>query len=83
MPIPSPLLPHTTRERENVKTTIKAARRTASFRIRDIHPSHYGRICPIDTSEGINVGLIGSLAIHGRIGIIENSNIKKISLFIK
>nr|YP_010924578.1 RNA polymerase beta subunit [Ianthopappus corymbosus]WKB11337.1 RNA polymerase beta subunit [Ianthopappus corymbosus] len=42
--------------------------RTASFRIRDIHPSHYGRICPIDTSEGINVGLIGSLAIHARIG---------------
>nr|YP_009484313.1 RNA polymerase beta subunit [Lilium washingtonianum]AWD37703.1 RNA polymerase beta subunit [Lilium washingtonianum] len=41
--------------------------RTASFRIRDIHPSHYGRICPIDTSEGINVGLIGSLAIHVRI----------------
>ncbi|KAG9438749.1 hypothetical protein H6P81_021287 [Aristolochia fimbriata] len=38
------------------------------FRIRDIHPSHYGRICPIDTSEGINVGLIGSLAIHARIG---------------
>ncbi|PPD85332.1 hypothetical protein GOBAR_DD17726 [Gossypium barbadense] len=33
-----------------------------------IHPSHYGRICPIDTSEGINVGLIGSLAIHARIG---------------
>nr|YP_009436227.1 RNA polymerase beta subunit [Cyphia banksiana]ATG26405.1 RNA polymerase beta subunit [Cyphia banksiana] len=42
--------------------------RAASFRIRDIHPSHYGRICPIDTSEGINVGLIGSLAIHARIG---------------
>ncbi|CAH9117627.1 unnamed protein product, partial [Cuscuta epithymum] len=42
--------------------------RTASFRIRDIHPSHYGRICPIDTSEGSNVGLIGSLAIHARIG---------------
>nr|YP_010711405.1 RNA polymerase beta subunit [Corydalis turtschaninovii]YP_010711593.1 RNA polymerase beta subunit [Corydalis wandoensis]UGO88832.1 RNA polymerase beta subunit [Corydalis turtschaninovii]WDA91968.1 RNA polymerase beta subunit [Corydalis turtschaninovii]WDA92248.1 RNA polymerase beta subunit [Corydalis wandoensis] len=42
--------------------------RTASFRIRDIHPSHYGRICPIDTSEGINVGLIGSFAIHARIG---------------
>nr|WBR76459.1 RNA polymerase beta subunit [Ceratostigma minus] len=41
---------------------------TASFRIRDIHPSHYGRICPIDTSEGINVGLIGSLAIHAKIG---------------
>nr|YP_009436335.1 RNA polymerase beta subunit [Cyphia belfastica]ATG26512.1 RNA polymerase beta subunit [Cyphia belfastica] len=42
--------------------------RAASFRMRDIHPSHYGRICPIDTSEGINVGLIGSLAIHARIG---------------
>src|ERR1044072_3696345 len=42
--------------------------RTASFSIRDIQPSYYGRICPIDTSEGINVGLIGSLAIHARIG---------------
>nr|YP_009470649.1 RNA polymerase beta subunit [Anemopaegma acutifolium]YP_009471139.1 RNA polymerase beta subunit [Anemopaegma glaucum]AVF97468.1 RNA polymerase beta subunit [Anemopaegma arvense]AVF97076.1 RNA polymerase beta subunit [Anemopaegma acutifolium]AVF97174.1 RNA polymerase beta subunit [Anemopaegma acutifolium]AVF97762.1 RNA polymerase beta subunit [Anemopaegma glaucum]AVF97860.1 RNA polymerase beta subunit [Anemopaegma glaucum] len=39
---------------------------TAGFPIRDIHPSHYGRICPIDTSEGVNVGLIGSLAIHAR-----------------
>ncbi|PIA29013.1 hypothetical protein AQUCO_06400064v1 [Aquilegia coerulea] len=42
--------------------------RTASFRIRDIQLSHYGRICPINTSEGINVGLIGSLEIHARIG---------------
>nr|UZC37006.1 RNA polymerase beta subunit [Pteridophyllum racemosum] len=42
--------------------------RTASFGIRDIHPSYYGRICPIDTSEGINVGLVGSLSIHARIG---------------
>ncbi|KAB2039986.1 hypothetical protein ES319_D02G048400v1, partial [Gossypium barbadense] len=42
-------------------------RQTANFRIRDIHPNHYGRICPIGTSEGINVGLIGSLAIHARI----------------
>ncbi|CAN0934120.1 DNA-directed RNA polymerase subunit beta [Linum grandiflorum] len=41
--------------------------RTASFRIRDIHPSHYGRICPIDTSEGIKVGLIGSLSIHAKL----------------
>nr|QBA69222.1 RNA polymerase beta subunit [Bignonia corymbosa] len=40
--------------------------RTAGFTIRDIHPSHCGHICPIDTSEGINVGLIGSLAIHAR-----------------
>nr|YP_010291906.1 RNA polymerase beta subunit [Xyris capensis]ULQ68503.1 RNA polymerase beta subunit [Xyris capensis] len=42
--------------------------RTASFRVRDIHPSYYGRICPIDTSEGMKVGLIGSLAIHVKIG---------------
>nr|YP_010474021.1 RNA polymerase beta subunit [Corydalis crispa]UVH68234.1 RNA polymerase beta subunit [Corydalis crispa] len=42
--------------------------RTASFRMRDIHPSHYGRICPIDTAEGINVGLVGSFALHARIG---------------
>nr|WGO59335.1 RNA polymerase beta subunit [Aneura pinguis] len=42
-------------------------RRTASFQVRDIHPSHYGRICPIETSEGMNAGLIGSLAIHAGI----------------
>nr|YP_009427814.1 RNA polymerase beta subunit [Circaeaster agrestis]ASV47690.1 RNA polymerase beta subunit [Circaeaster agrestis]QKI32449.1 RNA polymerase beta subunit [Circaeaster agrestis]QKI32619.1 RNA polymerase beta subunit [Circaeaster agrestis]QKI32789.1 RNA polymerase beta subunit [Circaeaster agrestis]QKI32874.1 RNA polymerase beta subunit [Circaeaster agrestis] len=53
--------------------------RTASFRIRDIHPSYYGRICPIDTSEGIKVGLIGSLAIHARVdpwGSIESPFLK-------
>nr|WMW14573.1 RNA polymerase beta subunit [Tripterygium hypoglaucum] len=66
--------------------------RTANFRIRDIHPSHYGRICPIDTSEGINVGLIGSLAIHAKIGhwgslespfyeIFEESKSKKNRMF--
>ncbi|CAN1355537.1 DNA-directed RNA polymerase subunit beta [Linum perenne] len=43
--------------------------RTVSFRIRDIHPSHYGRICPIDTSEGIKVGLIGSLSIHAKLDL--------------
>nr|YP_009154338.1 RNA polymerase beta subunit [Metasequoia glyptostroboides]AKM70796.1 RNA polymerase beta subunit [Metasequoia glyptostroboides] len=42
--------------------------RTATFRTRDIHPSHYGRICPITTSEGINVGLIGSLSIYATLG---------------
>nr|YP_010410344.1 RNA polymerase beta subunit [Cycas falcata]YP_010410779.1 RNA polymerase beta subunit [Cycas edentata]YP_010411127.1 RNA polymerase beta subunit [Cycas sundaica]UCU08338.1 RNA polymerase beta subunit [Cycas glauca]UDY71815.1 RNA polymerase beta subunit [Cycas circinalis]URF35006.1 RNA polymerase beta subunit [Cycas sp. Sulawesi 11333]URF36398.1 RNA polymerase beta subunit [Cycas seemannii]URF36920.1 RNA polymerase beta subunit [Cycas rumphii] len=42
--------------------------RTASSRIRDIHPSHYGRICPIETSEGMNAGLVASLAIRARIG---------------
>nr|YP_009589798.1 RNA polymerase beta subunit [Selaginella tamariscina]QBL76381.1 RNA polymerase beta subunit [Selaginella tamariscina] len=40
------------------------ARRTASSRMRDIHPSHYGRACPIETSEGMNAGLISSLALH-------------------
>nr|UFP91554.1 RNA polymerase beta subunit [Selaginella erythropus] len=39
-------------------------RRTASYQVRDIHPSHYGRVCPIETSEGTNAGLISSLALH-------------------
>nr|AKI29353.1 rpoB [Selaginella uncinata] len=39
-------------------------RRTASSQVRDIHPSHYGRVCPIGTSEGTNAGLISSLALH-------------------
>nr|YP_009258707.1 beta subunit of RNA polymerase [Coleochaete scutata]ANI25708.1 beta subunit of RNA polymerase [Coleochaete scutata] len=42
-------------------------RRTATFNVRDIHPSHYGRICPIETSEGMNAGLIASLATHAQI----------------
>nr|YP_009379777.1 RNA polymerase beta chain [Callitris rhomboidea]BAX56304.1 RNA polymerase beta chain [Callitris rhomboidea] len=42
--------------------------RTSTFRTRDIHPSHYGRICPITTAEGINVGLIGSLSIYATLG---------------
>nr|YP_010881322.1 RNA polymerase beta subunit [Moerckia flotoviana]WIA67274.1 RNA polymerase beta subunit [Moerckia flotoviana] len=45
-------------------------RRTASFQVRDIHPSHYGRVCPIETSEGMNAGLIASLAIHARISTL-------------
>ena len=50
-------------------------RRTASFRTRDIHPSHYGRICTIETSEGMNAGVIPSLSTCARVnaeGIIEN-----------
>jgi len=50
-------------------------RTTASFRVRDIHPSYYGRICPIATAEGLNAGLICSLATYAKInyqGIIEN-----------
>ena len=49
-------------------------RERAGFAVRDIHPSHYGRICPIETPEGPNPGLIGSLATHARVneyGFIE------------
>ena len=50
-------------------------RERAGFAGRDIHPSHYGRICPIETPEGPNAGLIGSLATHARVndyGFIES-----------
>ncbi len=49
-------------------------RERAGFEVRDVHHSHYGRICPIETPEGPNIGLIGSLATHARIndfGFIE------------
>ncbi|TAD79870.1 MAG: DNA-directed RNA polymerase subunit beta [Oscillatoriales cyanobacterium] len=42
-------------------------RERAGFAVRDIHPSHHGRICPIETPEGPNAGLIGSLATHARV----------------
>ncbi|HVE75249.1 MAG TPA: DNA-directed RNA polymerase subunit beta [Actinomycetota bacterium] len=50
------------------------SRERAGFEVRDVHPSHYGRMCPIETPEGPNIGLIGSLATYGRInefGFIE------------
>ena len=50
------------------------SRERAGFEVRDIHPSHYGRVCPIETPEGPNIGLISSLALYGRIndyGFIE------------
>lgn len=49
-------------------------RERAGFEVRDVHPSHYGRICPIETPEGPNIGLINSLSIYARInefGFIE------------
>ncbi len=49
-------------------------RERAGFDVRDVHHSHYGRICPIETPEGPNIGLIGSLATYGRVnefGFIE------------
>jgi DNA-directed RNA polymerase subunit beta len=50
------------------------SRERAGFEVRDVHFSHYGRICPIETPEGPNIGLIGSLATYGRVnryGFIE------------
>ncbi len=43
------------------------SRERAGFEVRDIHPSHYGRICPIETPEGPNIGLISSMALYSRI----------------
>ena len=50
------------------------SRERAGFEVRDVHPSHYGRICPIETPEGPNIGLISSLTVFARInehGFIE------------
>ncbi|MFC7341687.1 DNA-directed RNA polymerase subunit beta [Saccharopolyspora griseoalba] len=50
------------------------SRERAGMEVRDVHPSHYGRMCPIETPEGPNIGLIGSLATFGRVnpfGFIE------------
>ena len=49
-------------------------RERAGFEVRDVHPTHYGRICPIETPEGPNIGLINSLATYAQInryGFIE------------
>ncbi|MGV6826737.1 MAG: DNA-directed RNA polymerase subunit beta, partial [bacterium] len=42
------------------------ARERAGFEVRDVHPTHYGRVCPIETPEGPNIGLINSLAIYSQ-----------------
>jgi len=50
------------------------SRERAGFEVRDIHPSHYGRVCPIETPEGPNIGLIASLSTYARInslGLLE------------
>ncbi len=50
------------------------SRERAGFEVRDIHPSHYGRICPIETPEGPNIGLIASLSSYARVnnlGLLE------------
>ena len=50
-------------------------RERAGFEVRDVHPTHYGRICPVETPEGPNIGLINSLATYSRVnkyGLIES-----------
>jgi DNA-directed RNA polymerase subunit beta len=50
------------------------SRERAGFEVRDVHPSHYGRMCPIETPEGPNIGLIGSLSTYARVnafGFVE------------
>ena len=61
------------------------SRDRAGFDVRDVHPSHYGRICPIETPEGPNIGLIGSLATYGKInqyGFIETPYRRVISQLV-
>ncbi len=60
------------------------SRERAGFEVRDVHDSHYGRICPIETPEGPNIGLIGSLATYGRVnsfGFIE-APYRKVNLIL-
>jgi DNA-directed RNA polymerase subunit beta len=62
-------------------------RERAGFAVRDIHPSHHGRICPVETPEGPNAGLIGSLATYARVNqygfietpcyVVENGRVRK------
>src|SRR4029077_1548944 len=50
------------------------SRERAGLEVRDVHSSHYGRMCPIETPEGPNIGLIGSLSVYARVtpfGFIE------------
>ena len=44
-------------------------RERAGFEVRDVHPTHYGRVCPIETPEGPNIGLINSLAVYARTNV--------------
>jgi len=55
------------------------SRDRAGFEVRDVHTSHYGRVCPIETPEGPNIGLISSLSCYARIsefGFIESPYLK-------
>src|SRR5436853_1548311 len=71
----NPLSEVTHKRRLSALGTGGLSRERAGFEVRDVHPTHYGRICPIETPEGPNIGLISSLACYARIneyGFIES-----------
>jgi DNA-directed RNA polymerase subunit beta len=71
---PNPLAGLTHRRRLSALGPGGLSRERAGFEVRDVHPSHYGRMCPIETPEGPNIGLMGSLASYARVnefGFIE------------
>ncbi len=71
---PNPLAGLTHRRRLSALGPGGVSRERAGFEVRDVHTSHYGRMCPIETPEGPNIGLIGSLASYARVnkfGFIE------------
>lgn len=60
-------------------------RERAGFEVRDVHPTHYGRLCPIETPEGPNIGLINSLSIYAKInkyGFLETPYIKVTNSYV-
>ncbi|TQS03022.1 DNA-directed RNA polymerase subunit beta, partial [Microbispora hainanensis] len=70
----NPLAALTQKRRLNALGPGGLSRERAGFEVRDVHPSHYGRMCPIESPEGPNIGLIGSLASFGRVnafGFVE------------
>ncbi|MEV5710974.1 DNA-directed RNA polymerase subunit beta [Actinoallomurus sp. NPDC052274] len=70
----NPLAGLTHKRRLNALGPGGLSRERAGMEVRDVHPSHYGRMCPIETPEGPNIGLIGSLSSYGRVnsfGFIE------------
>ena len=72
---PNPLASITHRRRLSALGPGGLSRERAGFEVCDVHPSHYGRMCPIETPEGPNIGLIGSLASYARVnrfGFIES-----------
>ena len=71
---PNPLAGVTHRRRLSALGPGGLSRERAGFEVRDVHSSHYGRMCPIETPEGPNIGLIGSLATYAKVnkyGFIE------------